>query len=183
MRAFVALDLPEPVVDAIGALQEWLPLGRHVAPDNLHLTLAFLGEQPDGVIAEADAALQGLRLPAFELSLCGVDVFGGPAPGLVFLGVAPNPALGALHRKVMGALRGAGLGLGRVRFRPHVTLARLPKRLGAGDRDRLGQFLAAHADLRLPPFRVGHFTLYRSTLGRGAPLHEVLADYPLGAGT
>ncbi|MCB1398890.1 MAG: 2'-5' RNA ligase family protein, partial [Rhodobacteraceae bacterium] len=97
MRAFVALDLPEPVVDAIGALQEWLPLGRHVAPDNLHLTLAFLGEQPDGVIAEADAALQGLRLPAFELSLCGVDVFGGPAPGLVFLGVAPNPALGALH--------------------------------------------------------------------------------------
>lgn len=179
MRAFVALDLPEQAIDAIGALQEWLPIGRHVAPDNLHLTLAFLGEQPDWAIAEVDAALRGVILPAFDMTLAGVDVFGGAAPGLVFLGVVPNPALVHLQRKVMGALRGAGLELGRVRFRPHVTLARLAKRTGTGDRDRLVAFLAAHGDTRLPPFRVEHMTLYRSTLGRGAPLHEPLALYPL----
>lgn len=179
MRSFVAIDLPEPVVDTIGDLQEWLPIGREVAPDNLHLTLAFLGEQPVQAIAEVDATLETLRFPAFDLELAGVDVFGGSAPGLVFLGVAPNLALQQLHRKVMGMLRAAGLELARVRFRPHVTLTRLPRRLGEQDRDRLAAFLARHGDLRLDPFRVEHVTLYRSTLGRGAPLHEALAHYPL----
>lgn len=180
MRAFVAISLPEEVVDQIVALQEHLRAGRHVGADNLHLTLAFLGEQSDSAMRAVDEALEALRGPGFALELARIDTFGGDAPQVVYLGVQPNPALEALHRKVMAALRGAGLELGRVRFRPHVTLARFNRRLDGIERDRLGRFLSAHADARLPPFPVDHVTLYRSILGKGAPVYEALADYPLG---
>ncbi|MFP1645159.1 RNA 2',3'-cyclic phosphodiesterase [Pontitalea aquivivens] len=181
MRAFVAIELPGAVVDQIVALQEHLRAGRPVEADNLHLTLAFLGDQSDSAMVAVDEALQALRAPGFDLELAGIDTFGGDAPHVVCLGARPNPALEALHRKVMAALRGAGLDLGRVRFRPHVTLARFGRGLDGGERDRLGRFLSARADAHLPPFRVDHFTLYRSILGKGAPVHQALADYPLGA--
>lgn len=180
MRAFVAIELPEAVIDQIVAVQEHLRAGRHVEADNLHLTLAFLGEQSDSAMVAVDEALQDLRAPGFDLELAGIDTFGGDAPHVVYLGARPNPALEALHRKVMAALRGAGLDLGRVRFRPHVTLARFGRRLDGVERDRLGRFLSAHADAHLAPFAVDHFTLFRSILGKGAPVHQALADYPLG---
>lgn len=180
MRAFVAIDLPEAIRDAITDLQGWLPVGRQVVAENLHLTLAFLGEQPDPVIGEVDEALAALVVPAFDLQLAGLDVFGGRSPDLVFLGVAANPALRHLQRKIMTALReGPGLDLARVRFRPHVTLARFSRRPDAAGRERLGAFLAAHADVRLPAFRVRRFTLYSSVLGRGVARHHPLADYAL----
>lgn len=179
MRAFLALDLPAAVLDAIADFQAALPTGRLVAPEALHLTLAFLDEQPAPVLAEVDVAMRGLRAAAFDLELAGVDTFGGRSPDLVFLGVAPNAALDHLHRKIMAALRGLGLELGRVRFRPHVTLARLPRRIAPRDLDRLAAFLATHAALHLPGLRVERFTLYRSTLRPEGPIHQALADYPL----
>ena len=46
MRAFLALDLPQETRDALIRVQADLPVGRPVPCENLHLTLAFLDEQP-----------------------------------------------------------------------------------------------------------------------------------------
>ena len=78
MRAFLALDLPAAVLDAIADLQAALPTGRLVAPEALHLTLAFLDEQPAPVLAEVDVAMRGLRAAALGKRLLGV------IPGMVF---------------------------------------------------------------------------------------------------
>lgn len=178
-RTFVAIALPEGILDDLAALQRGLAIGRPVARDNLHLTLAFLGEQTDEALEEAHLALSGLGAAAFEMQLAGVDVFGDEAPRLVFAGVSPNPALAQLERRVVQALRGAGLRFPRQRFRPHVTIARLSGRPAPPDIEALRRYLAGHAGFRAAPFRVADFGLWRSHLSRKGARYEELARYGL----
>lgn len=180
MRAFFAIPLPEPAIAALERLQADLPAGRIVPPENLHLTLAFLGDEPEQVVEAAHEAAGMLAQPAFPLELAGLGTLGGRSPSLAYIGAAPNPALTELHRRIRSRLHGAGLMLPRERFLPHVTLARFGKRLSPLETARLGGFLSAHAGERVGPFPVDHFALFHSTLGRGAPHYDELARYPLG---
>ena len=180
IRAFVALPLPDDVRQRLNLLQFLLPLPRRVPPENLHLTLAFLGEQPTDLLEDAHHALEAIRAAPFALTLSGVGSFGGAEPRTVFAGVAPAPALEHLQRKVATALRRAGIALEKRRFTPHVTLARLnPERLSSLDRMRLSDALAANAGFAAGPFEVASFALYRSHLGGEAAHYEELARYPL----
>jgi RNA 2',3'-cyclic 3'-phosphodiesterase len=178
MRCFVALPLPIPLERALDPLRKAVPVGRAVAQEHLHMTLAFLGEISD---AEAETAHQTLELLAarrFSLRFAGLGTFGEPDPHTLWAGVAEAPQLEALHAKVMRALRAAGLELPRRRFRPHVTLARL-SRLDPGQTARLAAFLAKWSAFACPEAELTEFALYRSTLGKGAPVYEALASYPL----
>jgi 2'-5' RNA ligase len=179
LRSFIAIDLPDAVTTAVERLQATLPVGRPVQPETLHLTLAFLGEQGPAALEEAHVELERLAAPRFDLTLSGLDTFGGADPRVVYVAVVRNEALDRLHKQVRSALRSAGIELERVRFRPHVTLARLPRGLSPDDLERLRRFLSVHAHFRPPPFTVAAFTLYRSTLHPDGAIHEVLAQYPL----
>lgn len=178
MRAFVAIDLPDPVLNALEALQEQMPLGRPVEPEQMHLTLAFLDEQPDDLIQAAHEALEGLRFPAFEMQLSGLGTFGSREPTVLWAGVRDATQVKALHDRVHSALHGAGLPLERRRFRPHVTLARFGPSEPA-DHERLGRFLSRWEAFPSPPFRVEDFALWRSTLRPKGAIHDELARYPL----
>lgn len=178
MRAFVAIDLPDPVVSALEDLQEAMPLGRPVDPDQMHLTLAFLGEQPDDLIEAAHRALEGLRVPAFELRLQGLGTFGDRQPTVLWAGLRDPGPVKALHDRILPALHGAGIVLERRRFRPHVTLARFD-RTAPADHERLARFLSRWEGFPSPAFEVRDFGLWRSTLLRSGAVHEELARYPL----
>lgn len=178
MRTFVALDLPDPVRDALEAVQEALPPGlRPSDPDQFHLTLAFLGERPESEVEAAHEGLETLRHPRVPLRLRGLGTF--DHEGLtVWAGVAEEAGLRSLQAKVLSVLHGAGIMLPRRRFRPHVTLARA--RRGAPDPDRLAAVLARWDSFPSPPFEAREVGLWRSTLRPDGALHEELARYPLG---
>lgn len=179
MRAFVAIDLPDPVRDALERLQEAMPLGRPVDPGQMHLTLAFLGEQPDDLIEAAHHALEGVRFPAFGLQVAGLGTFGDRQPAVLWAGVREAGPVRALHDRILPALHGAGLVIERRRFRPHVTLARFD-RTAPPDHERLARFLSRWETFPSPPFEVQGFGLWRSTLLKAGAVHEELARYPLG---
>jgi 2'-5' RNA ligase len=178
MRAFVAIDLPDPVKTALEALQEAMPFGRPVDPDQMHLTLAFLGEQPDDLIESAHHALEGIAFPAFEMQLSGLGTFGSREPTVLWAGIRDATQVKALHDRILPALHGAGLPLERRRFRPHVTIARFD-RSGPPEHERLARFLSRWERFPSPPFTVDGFGLWRSTLLRSGAVHEELARYPL----
>lgn len=178
IRAFAAIALPEAVRFDLGLLAQGLPLPRPVPPENLHLTLAFLGEVPGSVLADVDVALGAVRAAAFPLTLAGVDLFGGAKARMVYAGVAAAPALLHLQSKVETAVRGAGIAVPARRYMPHVTLARLPERLD--NRERLERAVAMRGGYAGPTFMVEAFHLYRSHLRRGGSVYEELASYPLG---
>jgi 2'-5' RNA ligase len=179
MRAFLAIDLPDQTCDALEALQRRLNIGRHTLRENLHLTVAFLGEQQDAVMADVDDALLALEVPRFALSVSGLGTLGAPEPQILFAGVAPCEGLEALHRKVRSSLRGVGLTLPRERFRPHVTLARFAHGLTGPEIERLAAYLGRNAAFSLEPFVVTALSLYRSTLRPSGPVHDLLTRYPL----
>lgn len=177
IRAFAAIALPEDVRSELVRLQATLPAPRLVPPENLHLTLAFLGDVEEPVLEEVHGAFAGLRAPVFELGLDGAGIFGGGQPRLVFAGVRESAGLRHLHASVERAARMAGAELERRRFVPHVTLCYLKR--GAVDRHRLERAVAAGSGFRAGPFPVEAFSLWRSDLGRHGARYTELARYPL----
>lgn len=178
IRAFAALALPEALRFDLMLVQSGLPLPRPVPPENLHLTLVFLGEVPEPTLVDVDAAFGKVRVPAFELTLAGLGMFGGAKARSVHAEVAPSPPLAQLQSKVETAARSAGITVAGRRFAPHVTLARLPERLA--ERARLEAAVAARLNYRSQPFIVEDFRLYRSWLGPGGSTYDELARYELG---
>jgi 2'-5' RNA ligase len=179
MRVFVAINLPDDVRRELGPLQNALAIGRLVPAENLHLTLSFLGDQNEVAVEDAHEALDTMRARAFNVQLAGVGSFGHRSPQVIFADVARCPELLELEQRITRSLRHAGLEFQKRRFRPHVTLARMPKTLSAFELARVRDYLAEHAAFHGTVFKVTRFRLYQSTLTPGGALHDTLASYPL----
>ncbi|HHL22512.1 MAG TPA: RNA 2',3'-cyclic phosphodiesterase [Aliiroseovarius sp.] len=175
-RAFIALSLPEDVQDTLAELGAGVPVGRPVPAENLHLTLVFLGDVTQAELAALDEALQGLRAAPAELAFQGWETLGGRHPKVLAL-AARGPE--ALQAEVLRRVRAAGLTPERRRFRPHVTLTRLPRRLAQDQAARLAGFLGAAGWPDMAPVTVGQVTLFQSHLTPEGARYTPLAQYPL----
>ena len=122
MRLFVAVELPREMKDAlssaIAALKAQGVSANFTRRENMHLTLAFIGETPR--LAEAKAALDTVKARPFRVALGGSGAFGD----LLWAGLRREPDLDFLAAKVREALRAAGFAVDPKPFRPHITLAR-----------------------------------------------------------
>jgi 2'-5' RNA ligase len=176
IRLFVGIELPPGVTDRLHGLRGGVPGARWLAPENIHLTLRFIGDVEDTVFAEVDDALGRVKGPAFDLEIKGVGEFSrGRRPVMIWAGIALNPALLGLQRRIDAGLVKAGFPPEGRRFTPHVTLARIKD----GARTRVREFVAGNALLRLAPFPVTHFTLFSSHLGHREASYRAEATYPL----
>lgn len=136
-----------------------------------------MGEVREDVAADLDAELAAIVAAPLELVLEGAGSFGeGRDFRAVWAGVAADPALNSLASRCEAAARRAGLKKEGRPYRPHVTLAYLPRSADAG---QVARWIADNALLRSPPFRVTWFGLWSSTLRPGGSLYELQREYPL----
>ena len=176
MRLFVAVPLPGDVQDALGRLQGGVPGARWTKPDNMHLTLRFLGEVSEADAAHLDDALGAIHEPGFAVTISGVGVFESRhGPRVLWAGVAANPDLMHLQDKVERCAQMLGFPPEKRKFAAHITLARFKSRPGK----RLGEFVEAHHLFQAPSFVADRFTLFESKTGREAPHYIALRDYDL----
>lgn len=187
MRLFVALPLPEPVrrhlIGAAGALaragEAALDDVRWVRPENLHVTLKFLGEVAEADVTGVAMALRHVAV-AGPIPVRAERLVLQPARGrarLVAAEVGEVAAIRRLHVSVDEALEQLGFPRERRAFWPHVTLGR--SRSGIDTR-RLGRTLAGivrNADG--PAGEVGAFELVSSTLRPGGPIYATVATFSL----
>jgi 2'-5' RNA ligase len=177
MRLFVGLGLPPGLGQRLAILEAGLPGARWVAPENMHVTLRFIGDIQESAAADLDEMLTSVTAPTFDLHLQGVGTFGqGVKAHSVWVGIAPSDPLRFLQAKVESAVvRGGQPAEGR-KFLPHVTLARFS---GRADANRLQQFIEGNSLFRAGPWTIDHFTLFESHLGKGGAVYTPLADYEL----
>lgn len=178
VRAFVAIPVPEPQRRQLGAhLEECARLApgyRWVPPDNLHLTLRFLGSLDPATLDRLEEELVAVRGGGFRLGLDGRGTFGPrSAPRVIWLGLAAGADESAqLASAIEAASRTVGLEPADRPFRAHLTLAR-----SRPDAPRLPALPEPPA---LEPWIVDDFVLYESRLGgRNAAAYVPLRRYSL----
>lgn len=185
MRLFVAIDLPDRVRTAIAQAQQRLraALGdaapRWIKPEQLHLTLLFIGER-DEVAAAGIVDVMGEPVPLapFTFALGGIGVFPPHgAPRILWLGLVDGAReVSELHRLVAARLARVGVAPEDRAFHPHLTIGRWREGRPAARRGAL----EATADLReAGGVAVQAVTLYRSQLGPAGPAYTALTRAPL----
>lgn len=177
MRVFLAIDLPDHIRSELQRLQAQLPIGRPVPSDNLHLTLSFLGEQSEAACEDAHEVLSDIDSAPFVLRLAGLGSFGKSAPQVIYADVEACIELLELERKITRKLRSAGVQFQKRRFRPHVTIARLPRMLSSNGLAQVQDFIAHQGPFRGSDFQVTDFHFFRSLQTPDRVFHDVLASY------
>jgi 2'-5' RNA ligase len=173
IRLFVAIRPPLAVREVLLAAMGGIDRARWQDDGQLHLTLAFAGEVDSARAAELAKALEDVESAPFKAEAAGVGHFERKGlPTAVWAGVPLTAPLAQLQRRVERACRRAGLATDKRHYRPHVTLARLPRSAGPA-----GEWLARHGTLRAGPWEVSGFTLYESHLGPGGAAYEPLVDF------
>jgi 2'-5' RNA ligase len=161
-RLFVSLDLPESVAQILVRLNPGLPGIRWLAADQIHLTLAFLGNVAAAAEEEVSANLRAIQFTSFFLPLHGVGSF--PArgrPKIIWIGVGRgHPHLFQLHKRVTDAALAAGIEADLRPWRPHVTVARCEQVSAESTRP----FLRAEGDFDAGLVPIDSFRLKSSLL-------------------
>lgn len=176
-RLFLAAAVPEAEAERLAALQPSFserPGMRWVPPQNLHVTLKFLGDAPEAAERQLSEALAGAvkSVPAGGVWLSGLGAFPRTARASVLWAGIEDPA--RVLTRLAGALEdcAASFGFPREdrRFTPHVTLARFRRSIDLGE---LPGFPPG------APWTVQSVGLFSSRPGSGAPVYERRNSYPL----
>ncbi|HYM30425.1 MAG TPA: RNA 2',3'-cyclic phosphodiesterase [Candidatus Cybelea sp.] len=177
IRLFVAIALPEPVRQRLTMLCAGVPGARWAKPENMHLTLRFIGEVDGATFTDIMDALGHVSVPRFPLQIDGVGQFGEKRRAdLLWAGVRPHELLLRLQGKVENALQRLGFDPDPRKFHAHVTLGRLK----GTPIERVASFLSGNGGFYLPPFEVSEYVLFSSFLSHGGAIYRAEATYRLG---
>jgi len=174
-RLFVAIDLPPDVATQLTRIQPLSQSGlRLAAPNQMHLTLHFIGEAELDRVA---AALATVNQRAFALTIAGVGHFASSKrESTLWAGIKVSAELLRLHSAVGAALTTIGFCPEARPYTPHITLARcgpdVPSNL-------VSEFLKRHADFIVPNVRVDRILLYSSVIQSDALIYVRQREFQL----
>jgi len=195
MRLFLALDIDEAIRQRIERFLEgvhpFAPDARWAKPESLHVTLKFIGEQPEAAVDQIKHALETVRVPVGEIHFRGYGFFPNPKSARVFwIGMESGPELSALAAAIDAQMPALGIAKETRPFSPHLTLARAPGGSGAPHRhksdkpnrvfQRLQEKLCALPSPEFGTMTPHEFFLYQSHLSPKGSTYTKLARFPLG---
>jgi 2'-5' RNA ligase len=188
MRTFIAIEIPAEIKTALSGLQtELRRAGADVSwtkPDNIHLTLKFLGEIEERLVNEIERACVGVaaEFQPFKLDLTGAGVFpNARQPRVLWAGLSGEIEKAVkIQRRLDERLMALGFDREEKSFRPHLTIGRVKwnKMASCSTRsDRLRELLALADSYQLPElsFSVKEIVVMRSELHPAGARYTSLA--------
>ena len=129
MRLFIALDIDEAVRERIARFVEgvsgFAANARWMRPESLHVTLKFIGEQPEPVVDQIKQALSNVSASTAEIQFRGYGFFPTARSARVFwVGIEAGPQLATLAAAIDDKTAALGIPKEDRAFSPHLTLAR-----------------------------------------------------------
>ncbi len=122
MRLFIAINLNDDMKDALIDVQDTMRnygvRGKDTPPENMHLTLAFIGEYDDP--ERVKEVVESIEIRPFEMTLSGIGAF----RDLWWVGTKNSAPLMAISRRLRRALAEAGIPFDKKKFSPHITIIR-----------------------------------------------------------
>lgn len=179
-RLFAAITPPETVRAELVGLRRDIDGVSWIRPEQIHMTLRFVGERDDAATEAIRDSLATVRVEPFILEAKAVGVFpprGRPKVLWAGLGRA-HTRLFQLRQRVDDALLRVASDIDVRTFHPHLTLGRIRE---TADEKAVARFIKCHESFESPPFRVHSFHLYRSDLNAGGPVYTVVQAYSLTA--
>lgn len=176
MRLFVGVEIPADIAADLYPLARGIKGLDAQTPENMHITLKFIGDVDPGLAVEIDQALSKLAFTPFDLGVQGLNVFASAQKIRIFwAGVSEQPLLRQLAARVENALRALEEcpDMDMRNFTPHITLGR--NRTAA--RATIEQAVADHGDIRSRSFTIDRFCLYESHSTIDGPEFRVVAAY------
>ncbi len=190
IRLFVALDLAIPVVERLVLLQDELDRvlpkdvnARLVAPENIHVTLKFIGEVDASMVSVIETAIGEMTRPLFPFEFrtqaCGAfpDL---ASARIIWAGLDAQGAevMSLLHQTLERGLDDIGIVPDHREYRPHITLARLRSDTPVD----IGEFLTPVQSLEFGTSYVRDLVLMASELTKDGPVYKVVKRFALGEG-
>jgi len=187
VRLFVALEIPDQVRDGFAALIAELrgadssfskSRARWVRPENLHVTLKFIGHVDTGKLDAIRAALAEVRLDSpVELRFRGLGFFpNGKRPRVFWAGIEASPNLAPLAGEIEARLAKVGISGEAREFAPHLTLARFEP---PGISDGLSAIAQENVSREFGAVRTGEFHLFESKTKPSGAEYARLQSFPL----
>ncbi len=187
MRLFVALEIPAAVRDNLATFikgmselseqseRSWV---RWVRPENLHVTLRFIGEVADADLDGIRAALSTVRAEApLEIRFRGLGFFPDEdSPTVLWTGLDATPNLPSLAGAIDGVLANQGIRRENRAFLPHMTLARFAP---PGIQKKLRGVIKQNEEREFGSFQTREFHLIESKLKPTGAEYTSLASFPL----
>ena len=175
-RCFIAIDLPRDAINEIKRIQKLIEkqrlfAGKFTEPENLHLTLKFLGEISDEKIEEVKNRLKEIKIDKFNAELGEVGVFSKQFIRIIWIKL--NGKVFGLQKSVDEALE--GLFEKEERFMSHITIARVKNTV---DKKKLFEYLESINPPKIS-FKVEKFYLKESELTSEGPVYEDVGEYKL----
>ena len=184
IRTFIAFEIPEHVLSAIGKIQGVLKSYRFnikwVRPESIHLTLKFLGNIDSAAVEPIESVLRATVEPFAPISIQakGLGVFPGlKRPRVIWIGITGQiDRLIGLQRNLDKNLNEIGFSQDKRPFKGHLTLGRAKGRI---DARRMQSVLTKYNEFEAEPFTVGSLILYKSDLHPTGAVYTKLLDIAL----
>lgn len=189
MRTFIAIELPMAIKDYLSSLQDVLRASgadvKWVKPNNIHLTLKFLGEIDDKKIAEVTRVLETVAgaEKSFSIRLKSIGAFPNTNfPRVIWAGIDK----GDNETKRIAAMleeRISGIGIPKENrpFSTHITIGRSRSGLNRIKLAPMLNTLKDNPDKEGLEFKASKITLFKSTLAPSGPVYEILKEANLKA--
>ena len=193
MRLFIAIDIDDDIrerlVRFVEGVRGFAPDARWSKPESLHVTLKFIGEQPDAAVESIKQALATVQAESTAIHFRGYGFFPTATSARVFwIGMDAGPKLAALAAAIDDKMPALGIAKEVRAFSPHLTLARsgrsaTPHRMKHDRAKRAFAHLQEKlAVLPTPDFGTlmpREFFLYQSQLSPKGSKYTKLARFPL----
>ncbi len=187
LRAFIAVEIPSEIQQKIHRETAHLRKGidslvRWVAPQNMHLTLKFLGDVSPNSLEFIKQMLrtEAENVSCFDLHLAGLGAFPNlKRPRVLYVGIQAPAALDALARGIESASRKLGYEPEERPFSAHLTLGRVRQNANAEEQQQIRRAIEGTQVDLLGTARVDSVHLYKSDLNPGGSVYTRLYSAPL----
>jgi RNA 2',3'-cyclic 3'-phosphodiesterase len=184
-RLFIAIKInpDKAFLDQFHEIQRSLQHERikWVEPQNIHITLKFLGDTREEVIPDIKRIVQeaAVSMKSFSFSLRNLGIFGSSYnPRVVWVGIEPVTELVSIMKVIHEKLEVVGFERDRQNLVPHLTIGRIKQ---LKDKKLFQQIIDQNKGISSKEIRADRFILYESILKKEGPEYTALQIFPLGS--